>query len=315
VETKHLEAVVSVARATLATIGRKYDVVHYHAVGAALLSPVARLLTRAKVVVTIHGLDAERDKWGRFATIPLRVGTWLSAHVPHATVVVSKALGEVYCERYGRATTHIVNGCPTVHRQPAHLVEERFGLAPGSYALFVGRLVPEKAPDLLIEAFRDVPGDVRLVIAGGSSYTDGYVARLRELAAADPRVLLAGYVYGDDLAALYSNAGVFVLPSHLEGLPLTLLEAAAYGCRVVASDIPPHVEVLRESQPGGHLFPAGDRDALAKALTEAFASDPAVEEAGAAALSARVTTEYSWDRASTDTLALYRRLGAERHRA
>ncbi len=164
--------------AAAATLGRGFDVVHFHAVGPGLFSPLVRCFSRARVVQTIHGLDGERAKWGRGASGLLRFGTWLSAKVPHATIVVSKALQDAYRERYGRETVHIVNGAPEVSARPAAAITERWGLTKGSYVLFVGRLVPEKAPEHLLSAFADVPGDTRLVVAGGSSHTDEYVADL-----------------------------------------------------------------------------------------------------------------------------------------
>jgi glycosyltransferase involved in cell wall biosynthesis len=312
VDSKHLESFVASATATAATIGRDFDVVHYHAVGPGLFSPLVRSFSRAAVVQTIHGLDGERAKWGRAASALLRFGTWLSARVPDRTVVVSRALQDAYRERYGRETAHIVNGTPEVTRRPAAAITERWGLTSGSYVLAVGRLVPEKAPEHLLTAFADVPGDTRLVLAGGSSHTDEYVDHLHALAAADPRVIMAGYVYGAELEELYSNAAAFVLPSLLEGLPLTLLEAASYGCSIVASDIPPHVEVVGSCGPGARLFPAGDVPALTKAMTEALQAPPDEERAGAEALSTRVRSVYSWDRAASETEALYAELVARR---
>jgi glycosyltransferase involved in cell wall biosynthesis len=311
VNSKHLESFVASASATVATLGRGYDVIHFHAVGPGLFSPLVRAFSGARVVQTIHGLDAERAKWGSGASQLLRFGTWLSAKVPHATVVVSQSLQGAYRERYGRETVHIVNGAPEVTRRPARLITERWGLTPGSYVLTVGRLVPEKAPELLLEAFADVRGDTRLVIAGGSSHTDEYVAWLQRLAAADPRVILAGYVYGEELQELYSNAALFVLPSLLEGLPLTLLEAIGYRCSIVASDIPPHVEILGSSGPGVRLVPVGDVDALAKAINEALQAPADEEHAGAAELAAGVCSTYTWHRAADETGALYARLALD----
>ena len=132
-------------------------------------------------------------------------------------------------------------------------ITDRWGLTPGSYALFVGRLVPEKAPDLLVRTWSSLPGDQRLVIVGGSSFTDDYVRALERAARDDPRVVLAGYVYGSQLEELYTNAITFILPSVLEGLPLTLLEAASFGTPIVASDIPPHLEVLGGEGPGHRI--------------------------------------------------------------
>jgi glycosyltransferase involved in cell wall biosynthesis len=286
-DTKHLDAITHSALSSLAAVARRYDVVHYHALGPGLTAPVVRALSRSKVVLTVHGLDDERAKWGSGARSVLKVAGWMSGRVPHATVVVSRALATHYAAWYARPTTCIPNGVAA----PAVAAGD-----PSSppCVLFVGRLVPEKAPDLLIEAFRDVPGDVRLVLAGGSSFTDDYVARLRALAAADPRVSLPGYVYGADLERLYRGAAAFCLPSQLEGLPLTLLEAAAYGVPVVASAIAPHVEVLGRSAPGRRLFPPGDRAALTAALVASLRS-PAAERAGAAALRASVLARYDWD--------------------
>ena len=164
----------------------------------------------------------------------------------------------------------------------------------------------------MIRAFRRMPGDRTLVIAGGSSFTDEYVASLQALAAADARVIMAGYVYGDTLTELYANAAVFVLPSALEGLPLTLLEAASFGAPLVASDIPPHLEIVGTDGPGRRLFRARDIPALTKALTEALQAPADEERAGAEALSTRVRATYSWDRATAETEALYAELIARK---
>jgi glycosyltransferase involved in cell wall biosynthesis len=169
------------------------------------------------------------------------------------------------------------------------------GLSGNDYILFVGRLVPEKNPDLLVRAFRNVETDARLVLVGGSSYSDDFSQTLRRLAAEDKRVVMPGYVYGEVLEALYSNAIGFVLPSSLEGLPLTLLEAIASRLPVIASDIDPHVEVLEGGSAGGRLFPNGDSTALTEAIRELLAN---VDDArrGAWALRDRVLARYDWDK-------------------
>ena len=179
------------------------------------------------------------------------------------------------------------------------------------YLLFVGRLVPEKAPDLLLESFRRMPGQLKLVLAGGESFTAGFASTLIEQSRLDARVVMPGYVFGRQLASLYRNARLFVLPSLLEGLPLTLLEAVSFGLPVVASDIPPHLEVLGADGPGHRIFRAGDGDDLASALRRSLV-DPAAERAGARELQARVRAAYDWDLAVSELEALYRRLTAGR---
>jgi glycosyltransferase involved in cell wall biosynthesis len=305
VATKHFEALSASAQAAFRTVGQGFDIVHFHAVGPGLLSPVPRVLTKAKVVQTIHGFDAERAKWGGVATAMLRTGTWMSAHVPDATIVVARNLGETLVERYGaKSTVYITNGTAPAVRRPAGEISERWGLEPGRYILWVGRLVPEKATDLLVRAYGKVPGDVPLVIVGGSSFSDEYAAQLASAARDDARVVLTGFTYGTTLQELYTNAGLFVLPSLLEGLPLTVLEGASYGLPIIASDIPAHVEVLGEHGPGHRLVPAGDDVALADEMALVLA-DLGAERQGAEWLRDRVAREYSWDAAADRTEELY----------
>jgi len=310
VASKHLDAIVHSLVSTGASVGRGFDIIHYHAIGPGALSPVARAITRAKVVQTIHGRDDERAKWSRPAQAMLRSAAWMSARVPNATIVVSQALADHYRTHYGREVDYIPNGVDAPgERTDAHEIERRYGLEPDSYLLFVGRLVPEKAPDLLVRAFRRVPGELRLVIVGGSSFSDSYVRSIRDLVDGDHRVEWVDYVYGDLLAELYANARAFVLPSLVEGLPLTLLEAASHATPVVASAIPPHLEVLGADGPGRRLFRPGDEDDLVAAIQRGLA-DPQAERAGAVVLADEVVKTYRWDRAVDATEAVYERVAA-----
>jgi glycosyltransferase involved in cell wall biosynthesis len=253
----------------------------------------------------VHGLDHKRGKWGRGAKAVLGTAHWMSGHVPERTVCVSQDLQAHYRREFGRETDYIPNGVNDPSVLPARRIVDEFGLEPGSYAMFVGRLVPEKAPDQLIRAYRQVPGDRRLVIVGDSSFSGEYTAGLKELARQDPRVLFTGFAFGDLLSELFRHAALFVQPSLLEGLPITLLEAASYGLPVVASDIPPHLEVLgRSSAPGRRIFATGDESALAAAITAAFAGGPA-ETAGAGVLRGEVLAGYNWDRATDQLERLY----------
>jgi glycosyltransferase involved in cell wall biosynthesis len=304
VGTKHLDAIVHSALATAVVMRSDFDIVHYHAIGPGALAVLPRLASRAKVVLTLHGLDDQRAKWGRMAKAVLRTAGWISSRAPDAIIAVSQDLQRHYQDVRGRHAVYIPNGVCTREPAQAEPVLNRFGLTAGRYLLFVGRLVPEKAPDLLVRAFRQVPTDHRLVLVGGSSFTHSYTQRLRELAAADGRVVLTGYLFGAELGALYRDAAAFVLPSLLEGLPLTLLEAVSYGAPVVASGIPPHIEVLGESRPGGRLVAPGDPQQLALVLTEMLA-DIEGERQGAAVLRERVLQAYNWDEAAAATEQVY----------
>jgi glycosyltransferase involved in cell wall biosynthesis len=219
--------------------------------------------------------------------------------------VVGRYLLDLYQGRRPYSV-HIPNGV-TLPPQGNDSILARLGVERDGYALFVGRLTPEKGVDQLIRAFRRVEGEHRLVIVGGSSFTDGYEAEIHKLASADPRVILCGYVYGSDLGALYANATVYVQPSTVEGVPLTVLEAAAQGVPLVLSDIPAHREIVLSSRPGGRLFDAADDDSLVSALGHAF--ERAGEERSAAQLEAgAIRSRFSWDTATDLTESVYLRL-------
>lgn len=303
--TRGIEALVHSGLSTLSTVGKGYDVAHFHALGPGLFTPVSRGLTRAAVVQTIHGMDDQRAKWGGGAQAALRAGAWLSARVPHEVIVVSRALQQQYAE-LGRSATYIGNGVPE-----AGSVDDgelaRFGLDRGGYAVFVGRLVPEKDPRLLIEAYRDVATELPLVIVGDSSHTDDYVAELHRAARPDARVRLVGYQHGPTLTSLMGGARVMIQPSLLEGLPITLLEAAAQGVPVLASDIAPHHEVVRSEGLGRRLFPVSDRAALAQALSEMLAAEPEALYADAELLRADAVRRYDWDVATDLVEEVYAR--------
>ncbi len=291
---RSLEAIAHSGMSTMAAMAGGYDVMHYHAVGPGLAAPLPRYLSGARVVQTIHGLDGERAKWGRLAQAILNVATWMSAHVPHDTVTVSSALADAYDARYDRACSTIVNGVTPQVARPADIIRDKYGLEGGDYTLFVGRLVPEKRPDLLIRAFAELDTASRLVIVGGSSYTDDYVAELRRLAGRDDRVIMPGYVYGDELEELSTNARALVQPSALEGLPLTLLDAMGSGTPVVASDIAPHREVIGRSRAGARLFADGDLHSLVEAL-QLVDKDPETEKWAASYDASYVARNFSWD--------------------
>ena len=310
VPLRSLEAISHAAMATVHGLFARHDVFHYHAVGPGLMAPMARYAARGAVVQTVHGLDADRAKWGGGASRMLDLGTWMSARVPDRTVTVSQSLADHYATVYDRECDYVPNGTSLKPRREASTIFDKYGLRGGDYLLFVGRLVPEKRPDLLLKAFARVKTDMRLVIAGGSSYTDDYVAELERLVAADPRVTMTGYVYGEELDELFTNAVGFVQPSELEGLPLTLLEAMGSSLPVVVSDIGPHLEVVGQDRPGARVFADGDENGLVTALNQLLA-DPEAERRRGDEAHAAVLEAYDWDACVASLEGVYTRaLGA-----
>ncbi len=305
VGTKHLDAIVHSATSTGKALVAGADVVHYHGIGPGLVAPVPRFLSRSSVVMTVHGLDHQRAKWGGPAQAVLGAAHWMSGRVPDELVVVSRDLVDHYGRRSGLDATYVPNGVVQQPRVPATTLEQ-FGLRPGRYAVCVGRLVPEKRADLLIRAFRRIEGDYKLAIVGDSSFSDDFSRRLRELADGDPRIVFTGFAYGATLAALYQHAGVFVQPSALEGLPLTLLEAVSHDCPVLVSDIPPHREVVGDGSSRHRTVPVDSLEDLTVTLRQMLAADLEPDQ-GSVELRSAVVSHYSWDTAVQDLEQIYLR--------
>ncbi|MFN0028491.1 MAG: glycosyltransferase family 4 protein [Acidimicrobiales bacterium] len=307
---KHLHSLTQSLGASWATLAHRYDIVHYHALGPCLTSPLARIRPGTKVVNTIQGRDDQRAKWSRPAQLVLSTAAWMSTHVPHGGIAVSQQLQREFRTEFGRETVYIPNGVAVVPEQPVTPETDpliRFGLEPGGYLVNIGRLVPEKAIDQLLRAWVQVDTDVKLAIVGGSSHTDDFVDRLHRLAAQDPRIVLTGPVYGAGQDRLFRQAAGYVMPSLLEGLPLALLEAISYGLPVAVSDIPPHLEVIGSSAPGQRVFKAGDLNEMAKQL-QLMVEDLPGERDAAHLLHTRVIEEYSWERVTDKTEAFYQSL-------
>jgi glycosyltransferase involved in cell wall biosynthesis len=300
-DKKGLAAVTSSFFAAVAAAFSDAEVVHIHAEGPALFSWLPRV-TGKRVVVTVHGLDWQRQKWkGGFGEKYILMGERSAVKFAHEIIVLSRNVRQYFLDTYGRETKWIPNGVNLPEILPAQEITRRFGLERDGYFLFLGRLVPEKGVHYLIEAFRKVNTDKKLVIAGGASDTEGYAGELKSLAAGDERILFTGFVQGRLLDELYSNAWVYVLPSDTEGMPLSLLEAMSYGNCCLVSDIPECAEVVETA---AELFPAGNVSALTEALQK-LCNDEKIVLAHKANAQNYVCSRFNWDRITEKTLELY----------
>jgi glycosyltransferase involved in cell wall biosynthesis len=259
---KHTETITRSAASVAQAIGR-YDVVHLHAIGPGILSAATRLF-RQPTVVTIHGLDQRRDKWGMAAKSCLSLAENVIVNCADHVTVVSEELRRYFLERHDLRTSFVPNGLPVVTRLPRGPVLSSLGLGDRRYVLFASRLTPEKGCHDLIEAHSLLASDVVLVVAGTSTQLE-YETYLRSIAG--PNVIFAGHRSGAELEELYSNAAAFVLPSYLEGMSMALLEAMAHGIPIVASDIPENIRVVGDA---AIHFQTRNVAALSTALTQAL---------------------------------------------
>lgn len=300
VDAKGMAALSSSFFATLAAIKDRPDVIHYHAEGPCVPLALAHL-AGIRTVATIHGLDWQRAKWGKLASSYIKLGERNAARYADEVIVLSKPAQDYFENAYGRETCLVPNGINPKEPRSARVITKRWGLTEGSYILFLGRIVPEKRPDLLLQAFKNLKTEKCLVIAGGSSDTSGYLKRIDEMASRDSRVIMTGFVEGEELAELYSNAFCYVLPSDVEGMPMSLLEAMAYGRCCITSDIPECADVLADT---GIVFSKGSSQELEEALGKAVLEPMVVKELGERARR-RAEQSFSWDGVVRRTLEFY----------
>lgn len=285
------------------------DVVHIHAIGPSLLTPVARLLG-LRVVVTNHGPDYDRQKWGKGAKFILKLGEKLGGLYADEVIVISRVIQNIIRTRCHREAVIIPNGVEFPSQSSRTDFLAKCGLFPGNYILTVGRFVPEKGFHDLIDAFTgnftdnfgNFGSDFKLVIAGDADHETPYSASLREKARQDKRIVLTGFITGEELNQIYHHARLFVLPSYHEGLPLALLEALSYGLSVLVSDIPAHREIGLSSRRYFHHGNISDLRAKIKLLLK----EPLPEDEKQAMMR-QIEKRYNWDRIADQTLDVYRR--------
>lgn len=299
---KGLAAVSSSFFAALCCSFGKYDVIHIHSEGPAFFSWLPKMFGK-RVVVTIHGLDWKREKWmSGFGAKYIRQGEKNAVKFANEIIVLSKGLQNYFKDTYGRETKFIPNGVNRPKIREAQMITEKFGLTKDSYILFLGRLVPEKGIRYLVEAFKNIKTDKKLVLAGGSSDTDSFMKELKKLAKEDKRIIFTGFVQGQILEELYSNAYIYTLPSDLEGMPLSLLEAMSYGNCCLVSDIPECTEVVEDN---ALIFKKSDVRDLRDNLQDAFNHPEKVMKLKK--ISANfICKKYNWDNVVEETIKLYK---------
>lgn len=300
IDKKGLAAMTSSLSAALCAAFGKYDVVHFHAEGPCAMIWIPKLFGK-HIVATIHGLDWQRAKWGGFATRYLKFGERTAVKYADEIIVLSKNVQRYFKDTYGRETVFIQNGVNKPEIKSPKLIEEKWGLKKDGYILFLGRIVPEKGIMYLIEAFKRVKTDKKLVIAGGASDTTGFMNEVQELAKDDRRILFTGFVQGQALEELYSNAYIYTLPSDLEGMPISLLEAMSCGNCCLVSDIPECTEVVGDK---AVTFKKGNIDDLAEKLQTLCDNNETVKLYKKSA-SEYICAGFNWETAVDRTLELY----------
>lgn len=299
-----IDAFVTSALGTAIASTQNYDVIHFHALGPALFTWLPRIVSSTRIVVTCQGLDWQRDKWGKTSSRLIYLGEKAAVRFAHSIIVVSKELQSYFWETYGRETIYIPNGPASyADSDPTFAYGTSLGLTQNRYMVFLGRLVPEKCPDLLLQAFQQLqPTGWKLVFVGGNSDTTSFTTSLSKMSAGNPNILFTGELRGSRLAEIVRGAGLFVLPSNLEGLPLAMLEAMQEGIPILASDILPHQQLLNDGR--GVLFKAGDLDDLVRQISWVIDRPDAMQVMANSAFD-YVRLNHDWGSIALKTLRVY----------
>ncbi len=297
-----LNAIVYTILGTIRALFGGYDVIHYHAEGPCIMLWLPKLFG-IRVIATIHGLDWQRAKWGNFASKVLKTGEKVAAKYADEIIVLSQNVQEYFKTTYGRNTHYIPNGIENPVLREAKQIKDKWGLEKDSYILFLARIVPEKGLHYLIDAYEQLHTDKKLVIAGGSSNAMEYMEKIRRKASENDNILMTDFVQGEILTELLSNAYLFVLPSDIEGMSISLLEAMSYGNCCLVSDINENIEVVEDM---ALSFRKGDVQDLKEKLS-GLLEDKAKVEAFKQNASGFITNKYNWDNVIDETLKLYKK--------
>lgn len=303
VDKKGLAAVSSSFFGSLKILFSDANVVHFHAEGPSAVIPIIKFFSNKKIVVTIHGLDWKREKWGNgFSSKYIKFGERMAAKYADEIIVLSENIKRYFKETYKRNTHFIPNGVSKSDVLPCDIINTKYNLKKDDYFLFLGRIVPEKGIHYLIKGFNQIKTDKKLVIAGGSSDTDSYYKELVNQASSNQNIIFTGFVQGKELGELYSNAYVYVLPSDLEGMPLSLLEAMSYGNCCLTSNIEECATVMEDC---GVTFKKGNLQDLSQAL-QRLNDDVNLVQKIKSESTKFILKKYNWDDVVDRTLELYR---------
>jgi glycosyltransferase involved in cell wall biosynthesis len=283
----------------------RYDIAHWHAFGPAAFAILPKL-RGIRIVTQGHGIEWLRSRWGSLGRFFLRTLEGPSVRLADALTVVSQTQVKYVQTTYDRRATYIPPGVdyPPQRAEP-RAIRDLWGLVGGDYLLFASRLVPEKGAHLLLEAYRSIVTDVRLVVAGNAPDEGTYLSVLKDVARTDPRVLFVGWATGEVKAELLSNCVAFVQPSDVEGLSIGLLEAMSYGRPCVISDIPENIEATGSD---AISFRAGDAADLRRALATVLELSQAQANAIGKRLANRVAHDFAWDSVASRLEALYEKV-------
>jgi len=305
--SKNLETIFHTFIASMFCLFKRPDIVHFHNIGPALFIPLIKV-SGIKTIVTYHSCNYQHQKWNKFARMVLRLGEAMGIRFADKVIIISKTTGRFLEKKYCKNDLEFIpNGVNPPEIMPPGDTLEKYKLKPGRYVFTACRFVPEKGLHDLIAAYHKIRNpEFKLVIAGDADHETEYSRDLKKSAEGNQNIALTGLLFGRPLLELYSNAGLFILPSYYEGLPITLLEALSYGLAVLISDIPPNREI---PLPDYRYFRVGDIDELNRKMQELI--NTGIREEERKHYRELLEKEYNWDKIAQRTLGVYKSVFAD----
>lgn len=299
-----LSAMIASFTAAISATFSRYDILHFHAEGPCAAMWIPKMFGK-RCVATVHGLDWQREKWGHsFASKYIKFGERVMVKCADEIIVLSESARDYFKETYNRETVLIHNGIEKPIKKEADKITELYALSKGEYICMVSRLTAEKGVHYLIDAYNRIKTDKKLVIAGDTSDTDEYVKLLKEKTAGNPNIIFTGFISGDTLKEIYSNAYLVTLPSDIEGMSLSLLEALAYGNAVLCSDIPENTLVTEDK---AMHFKKSNTEDLADKL-QLMCDDENTVNSLRNGVDEFILSKYNWNDVAAATHNLYKKV-------
>lgn len=299
INKKGIDALLYSFFASIRALFGKYDVLHYHAEGSCGMLWLPHLF-RKRIIVTVHGLDWQRSKWGGFATKYIKFGEKLAVKYADEIIVLSKGVQKYFKDTYNRNTHFIPNGVNKPNIRKSKIIREKYGLEKEKYILFLARIVPEKGLQYLIDAYKQIDTNIKLVISGGASHTKDFWEEIKKKASEDKRIIMTGFVQGEELEELFSNCYLYCLPSDIEGMPISLLEAMSYGRICLVSNIEENTQVTGKY---AKTFKKSNIKDLKEKLQKCLITK---SKYTGIEISEYILKKYNWDNVIKETYELYK---------
>ena len=304
INKKGLSAMIASFTAAFSAAFGRFDIIHFHAEGPCAAMWIPKMFGK-RCVATVHGLDWQREKWGKgFASKYIKFGERVMVKYADEIIVLSESAREYFKKTYNRDTVLIHNGIDRPVKKEAEEITKLYGISKGDYICIVSRLTAEKGVHYLIDAYNSIKTDKKLVIAGDTSDTDEYVEMLKKKASGNPDIIFTGFITGNVLTEIYSNAYVVTLPSDIEGMSLSLLEALAYGNAVLCSDIPENTLVTEDK---AMHFRKGSVEDLAEKMLMMCDNEEMVNNLKKGA-DEFILSKYNWNDVADSTYDLYKKV-------